>query len=750
MRFITCLFFMLTGFTALAEPVPCLEHGDYLKHVAELRMPPEIDCSFKDLLVKGRKAYAIGTFYNYYDVLQIIDLLDDNAPALRGQLDLQPYSPCRGIAAIDHFVFMGGQNLLVIDVDDHDNPELVLVESSSADVWDVVIQQRLAYVAQGTGSIQVYDLDQPSAPLLLDSVGTPFEPRSLALTGEWLVVGGIHGLAVYSLVDPGHPFIVGSIDLNDHIFALDAEGTLAVAGGYQALGGYETILIDLADPTDPTVKATGFANDVASCDLRDGIAWLGRDGSLDRWDVTNPTAPVRVGQDFCLGYPSGLGFAHGNVYTANWADDYQHIYEEGLHVYLGQEPASPPPVGLLGLTINYNTHGQSDLLGDLLYVVGDTDIDVIDISDPAAPVLVGSENVLGLYQFGQGGVVVGDHLLVRMWSLHPHDYYVDLYDLTDPLNPVYVETTDLDHGVSPRGNLAYEGSTTGVNVYTMTAAPHLEFLGTLWPGEYVGPPLFCNDRAALALGTYELRLVEFHGALDPEILGLIPASPGSGYRLPLLYEGDMLVTRLTGDGAWEIWDVSDPASPELQFSEQPGQYDTITAVVLRDDILYVSGDYKIQIWDVTDPGSPIHLGDRAHETREQATWLHERPDYLLRTGYSGYIATMPYQCTAVSSVFDNPTPGASSAMTMRAVPNPFNPRTGLFFELPAASEVTLTLYDLRGRKVKGLVREWLGAGNHRITWNGCNESGQHAAAGVYLARLEAGSQVATARLVLIR
>lgn len=749
MRSITFLFVMLIGYAAIADPIPCLEHGEYLKHVAELRMPPGTDCSFKDVVVKGRKAYTIGAYY-HYDVLQIIDLLDDHAPALLGQLNLQPYTPCRTIAAIDHFVLMGGQNLLVIDVDDHDNPELVHVELTSTNVWDVLIHQRLAYVAQEAGGIQVYDLDPASAPVLLASVATPFEPRCLAITGDWLVVGGIHGLAVYSLAEPGHPVLLGSTALPDRILALGAEGTLAVAGGYETHGGYVTSVVDLADPTDPTVKATGFVGNVASCTLRDGIAWLGRNGSLDRWDVTDPTAPVRVGQDFCRGWLSGLAFANGNVYTANWAEAYQYVYEEGFHVYLGQEPASPPAVGLLGLTIGYNSHGQSDLLGDLLYVVGDTDIDVIDISDPASPVLVGSENVLGLYQFGQGGVVVGGHLLVRMWSLHPHDYYWDVYDLTNPLDPVFVETTDLYYSVTTHGDLVYEGSPSGVNVYTMTSAPHLEFLGTLWPGDHMGAPVFSDDRAAIALGSYEVRLVEFHGALEPEILGMIPAAPNGGYRLPLLYEGDMLVTRLSESGVWEIWDVSDPEAPVLQFSAQPGQFDHISAVTLRGNILYVSGSYKIQIWDVTDPGSPIHLGDRAHEARENKTWLHQRPDYLLKTGYSGYITTMPYQCTSVSSVIENPTPLAPSALTLRAIPNPFNPRTGLLFDLPAASEVTLTLYDLRGRKVKGLVNGWLGEGGHRITWDGRNDSGRKTAAGVYLARLEAGSLVATTRLVLVR
>jgi subtilisin family serine protease len=83
-------------------------------------------------------------------------------------------------------------------------------------------------------------------------------------------------------------------------------------------------------------------------------------------------------------------------------------------------------------------------------------------------------------------------------------------------------------------------------------------------------------------------------------------------------------------------------------------------------------------------------------------------------------------------------------------PNPFNPRTRLRFELATAGPAVLRLYDTRGRLVRRLVQEPLPAGRHEVPWDGRDDAGRACAAGLYLARLEAGGAVQTGRLVLVR
>ncbi len=70
-----------------------------------------------------------------------------------------------------------------------------------------------------------------------------------------------------------------------------------------------------------------------------------------------------------------------------------------------------------------------------------------------------------------------------------------------------------------------------------------------------------------------------------------------------------------------------------------------------------------------------------------------------------------------------------------AVPNPFNPRTTLRFELTAPATVELTVFDLSGRRVATLALGDRAAGRHEAVWQGCDEAGRSMPSGVYLARL---------------
>ncbi len=84
------------------------------------------------------------------------------------------------------------------------------------------------------------------------------------------------------------------------------------------------------------------------------------------------------------------------------------------------------------------------------------------------------------------------------------------------------------------------------------------------------------------------------------------------------------------------------------------------------------------------------------------------------------------------------------------VPNPFNPRTEVYFSLNQDSPVQLTIHDLTGREVARLASETYPAGRHAVTWNGRDQTGREVASGTYLARVVAEGQVQTRKMVLLR
>ena len=83
-------------------------------------------------------------------------------------------------------------------------------------------------------------------------------------------------------------------------------------------------------------------------------------------------------------------------------------------------------------------------------------------------------------------------------------------------------------------------------------------------------------------------------------------------------------------------------------------------------------------------------------------------------------------------------------------PNPFNPTTTLRFDLPEISDITLTIYNMLGQKVRTFDYQNTSAGYHSVTWDATNNFGQQVGAGVYLYQLQTKNFVKTRKMVLLK
>ncbi|NBB87496.1 MAG: T9SS type A sorting domain-containing protein [Bacteroidetes bacterium] len=83
-------------------------------------------------------------------------------------------------------------------------------------------------------------------------------------------------------------------------------------------------------------------------------------------------------------------------------------------------------------------------------------------------------------------------------------------------------------------------------------------------------------------------------------------------------------------------------------------------------------------------------------------------------------------------------------------PNPTRGASTLGFTLDEAGPVTLSVYDMMGRRVATLVDGLKQSGQHEVRWDGSTDRGTTVASGVYLLRLEAGERVATQRMTVVR
>ena len=80
-----------------------------------------------------------------------------------------------------------------------------------------------------------------------------------------------------------------------------------------------------------------------------------------------------------------------------------------------------------------------------------------------------------------------------------------------------------------------------------------------------------------------------------------------------------------------------------------------------------------------------------------------------------------------------------------AYPNPFNPVTMLTYDVPSDMNVSMGIYDVRGRLVDELVNDMREQGRYEIIWNADQYS-----SGVYMVKMTAGSTVKVQKVMLVK
>ncbi|MCC6350179.1 MAG: FG-GAP repeat protein [Candidatus Eisenbacteria bacterium] len=83
-------------------------------------------------------------------------------------------------------------------------------------------------------------------------------------------------------------------------------------------------------------------------------------------------------------------------------------------------------------------------------------------------------------------------------------------------------------------------------------------------------------------------------------------------------------------------------------------------------------------------------------------------------------------------------------------PNPMRTSTSVVFSLSKPGPVSLSVHDVMGRRVRVLSRGDLGAGEHRIAWDGAGDDGRAVSAGIYIVRLEAEGRALSRKVVRMK
>ena len=111
------------------------------------------------------------------------------------------------------------------------------------------------------------------------------------------------------------------------------------------------------------------------------------------------------------------------------------------------------------------------------------------------------------------------------------------------------------------------------------------------------------------------------------------------------------------------------------------------------------------------------------------------------------IELRPYEFTTIC--FGNPITPAKFTLTGN-YPNPFNPSTTISYSIPSDGNVELTVYNIKGQKVKTLINGTQPTGVYNVTWNGKDDNDRSVSSGLYFYKLRSSGKTAVKKMLLLK
>lgn len=99
---------------------------------------------------------------------------------------------------------------------------------------------------------------------------------------------------------------------------------------------------------------------------------------------------------------------------------------------------------------------------------------------------------------------------------------------------------------------------------------------------------------------------------------------------------------------------------------------------------------------------------------------------------------------------ENIIPAAGNIISLTNYPNPFNPTTTISFNLSSESDVSLSICNIKGQKVRQLVKDQLTAGKHMVEWNGKDSNNKSVASGIYFYKISTSKDTDMRKMLLLK
>jgi len=265
--------------------------------------------------------------------LAVIDISDPDSVTLLGHCRI-PGVPL-SVEVIGNHALVGttSAGLQVVDISDPQQPIVVQSLATAHGIWDICIDDTLAYLA--AASLIIANCANPLAPQIIAEHTPPTGSVShCAVSGSHALLSlGYGGMEIVDVTDPAAPVHITTYVATANTEAVALRGIYA----YLAAGDFGMVIVNVANPASPfNVGACETGSQAVDVVVYGSYAYLANDSEgLRIINVANPSMPFNVGAYNVI---SG---------TEAVAIDLEHLYvgdSRGFFVFSLANPQQPPLV----------------------------------------------------------------------------------------------------------------------------------------------------------------------------------------------------------------------------------------------------------------------------------------------------------------------------------------------------------------------------------------------------------------------
>ncbi|MDX1407159.1 MAG: Ig-like domain-containing protein, partial [Saprospiraceae bacterium] len=214
------------------------------------------------------------------------------APRYVGHVQL-PTARAESVDEYNGFAFVaaGSAGLMVVNVNDPENPSLVVTRDTPGFAKDVKVVDNYAYVADGASGLRIYDVSTPSNPTEVGSIDTPGDARDVSVENNTAYVADDSGgVAIVDVTTASSPQLIATINGLGNVQGVDVDG-----GALAIVASNSFYMADVSDPANPVTQGSLSISAGRDVDLQGDYAYLAiYTSGFSVVNVNDPNTPVQV------------------------------------------------------------------------------------------------------------------------------------------------------------------------------------------------------------------------------------------------------------------------------------------------------------------------------------------------------------------------------------------------------------------------------------------------------------------------